>query len=1095
MRLQYIFGGSGAGKTHHCLQSITEKVAGSTKPLIYIVPEQFTLESERLLCAFSPQGAVVVPQVLSFQRLSYQTLSKTGKPAGKLLDEVGKKMLLQKLLLRHRDELTFFAPRQGTKGASLVELEGFVDACDRTFREFAQYNITPEALAGYAEQVRIQEGERSILSYKLGDISRLYSLYSAYMSERYIVTEQAANFVPAKIAAAEFLEGCEVWIDGFTGFTAQEYSIIGSLLTKAEQVNIAMCIETQDTHYASIAENDPWAAVKQCITRISDIVMQHSVEILAPLMLTEKRRFDKAPELAFLEQNYLDYNIHEYPTEPCSISIASAQSKQAEVEFAAAEIISLVRDSGMSFSDIALVCASPTSYEYEIKVVFAAHDISFFLDVKQDIAMHPLAQLVCYAADVLAYDFRHADVFALLKTGLTPLERDDVDILENYAVKMGIHGSKWRAKAWTRGFDDNKFSEARLNALRNDIVQALRPFVGGFKRGKPASVREYAVRMFDMLEKLGIPERTEDQTFAKVLAKLTSVFEKMVEIMGDEEILPDSFAKILRIGVKSSDLGLIPPTLDQVIVGSAERTRLPRIAALIVLGANDGILPAKKEEDALLTDSERNILSVLGAQLAPDSRVQSLQSPFSMYSIVTQPEQFLCLSYRTDSDGEHALKPSVVVERVKSLFPKLAERKLNEAATAITTQKAMFSKVGGSLRLARENGNLNLNDLVVLTYFRKTPDFSERLRRIEDVSFAKVSRRVLSQKSLDMLYFNEIFTDVSRLERYMQCPFSYFAHYNLRLRPRNRFEAGAPDYGNFYHEILRDFGTGLALRRIDWRDLSAEQINEITDEAVGKIAPEIANGVLLSSPRYEYITGRAARIAKRSIWALAEHLRSGSFKPVADELGFGVNAPLSGIEIEAGNGKKLILQGRIDRVDVFDHEGKRYVKVIDYKSGNTNFNISDIYAGTQLQLITYLDVVIKAGGEYLGKVKASAVAAPEPAPGGMLYFSLNDPIIDETKLNTGDDVMSKILGEFKMSGLVLADKSVISAMDDGFSTVSKIIPVKVKKDGDFAAVGAKVATEERFAELRHVAETKTAEIACRMTDGDIDIKPLAKPNG
>ena len=1097
MRLQYIFGGSGTGKTHHCLSSITETARSSEAPLIYIVPEQFTLESERLLCAFAPHGAITQPQVLSFQRLSYQIFSKTGKLSGTLLDETGKKMLLQKLLLRHKDELAFFS--------QAAEREGFIDSCDRAFREFAQYGVSPEELLSRVTQISRQEGERSLLSYKLADISRLYELYTAYINERYIITEQAANYVPHKLATSDFLTGCQVWIDGFTGFTAQEYGIIGGLLSKAEQVNIALCTKEPHTTYSNISENDPMALIKQCVTRITELAREYNAHISEPVFLTRARRFDSSPELAFLERHYLDYNVNIFADVPLGISIIGASGIHSEAEQAAAEIISLVRNENLSFSDIALVCANPTDYERELRAAFTTHDIPFFLDVKPEITLHPLSQIVCYAANVLAYDFRHDDVFAFLKTGLTSLTRDEVDLLENYALKMGIHGSKWRAKEWTKGFENDQKSQEHLNDLKKRALKAMQPFAGKLKRAKPTDIRTYAVCIFDMLEKLGIPERTFDRSmpvgdnslFPQIMAKLVIIFEKMVDIMGDEEVTPDIFAKILRIGIISSDMGLIPPTLDQVIVGSAERTRLPKISALIVLGANDGILPAKKDEDSLLTDSERASLSALGTQLAPDSRQQSLQGPFLMYSILTQPERFLCLFYRTDSSDGQALKPSVIVERVRSLFPKVSERFANDGENRclpVTIPKAIFSKIGASLRRLRAGSNTTDYEAVLLAYFRKSPQFSQRLMRLEQVSFEKTSRRFLSQKSIDMLYFSEMFSDVSRLERYMQCPFAYFAHYNLRLRSRRHFTATAPDYGNFYHEVLKDVSSNITLRRFTWHDLSLAQIDEITDQAVAKIAPQVANGVLLSTPRYEYIVGRMARIAKRSIWALAQHLRRGSFTPIASELGFGINAAISGITIETSNGRKLMLQGRIDRVDVFDSDGKRYVKIIDYKSGNASFDISNIYMGTQLQLMMYLDIFIKTGHEFFSNAGGASSMIPELTPAAVLYFKPDDPILDEEKLR-GGELLDELLGKFRMNGLVLADDTVIGAMDSGLSGRSDIIPVHVKADGNFSARGTKIADEAEFTKLRNAVTSKAAEIAGRMSDGDIDVKPITKPNG
>ncbi len=1089
MRLNYIFGGAGTGKTRLCLSQILSAINDGSKdtPIIYIVPEQFSLQAEKSIVLMCGQRATIRAQVLSFERLAYHIYAKSGGAGGKVLEDSGKNMLLRKIVLELRDELLFFC--------KAADKEGFLDNLSQAVTELYRYDITTEAL----EQLLQKVGQDS-LYIKLCDILKIYTKYKQYTVEKYITADSLLQLLPDKIDSSEFLNNADVWFDGFNGFTPQEYKIIEHTLKKAGTVTFSMTVNSGRTNYDGLKQTDPFFETKNTVNKLTAIAGKIQAQINKPVFLQENYRHVIKPGLKFFVENYFSYSSEKYAEIDCGISVFRCSNKYSEVSVAAKKIIELLREFGYRFCDIAVVSATVDDYEGVIDSVFNEYGIPYFSDQKTDILSHPLAELVRSAVDIIAFNWQYEAVFRFLKTGLVGFSREEADLLENYAVAYGIKGYKWNLPSWEHGFGEGGFLKEQILDLKNRLINSLLPLLN--LSGKKNSVVEYCRSIYNMLINLDVINTLEgwqnnNDTFDSTLLtvqhgqiwnKVCQLFEKMVEILGDEQISKKEFVKVLEAGFKAVDMGVIPPSADQVIVGDIERTRLPNIKALFVLGANDGVLPRVKDDSGLFTDDERNNLLSFGLELAPDSSRKTAEDQFLIYSAVAKASQELFFTYSTGNLDGKALRPSNVISKIKNMFPYIIEVQ-DEALDFITLPKPMFNEFGAALRDIIKNNESTGFSKAFYEWCKKDACYSGRLNKMEQIINESGREVRLRAENIQRLYGKEIYTTTTRLEKYALCPFAYFMQYNLKATERKTYDVKPVDFGNLFHNILEEFTKTISERGLSFRDLSADITSEIVDELINRLAPEISNEVMHSTPQYKYALKRISRISKRSIWALAEHIKRGEFEPSAVEAEFSDASLLKTISVSINDRNVMKITGRIDRIDVTDINGNTYVKIIDYKSGNTKFDLTDIYYGVQLQLLLYLDAIIQNGRSLFGggNIKAGIL------PGGVFYFNIDDPIIEWNDEFPKDQLDRLILKCFKMSGLVLADKEVISKMDCDLSRSSDIMPVGLSAANEFTKHSS-VATDEEFTKIRNFVLAKIKEIGENILDGRIEPMPYKKGN-
>ena len=1060
MSLRFILGGPGTGKTTACIREIFAWEEREDKgALLYIVPEQFSLQSERTLVTHAPGHGIMRAQVLSFQRLAYHVFGETGGNDRVVLEEIGKGMLLRKIVndLKTAGALGFFGVA--------ADKQGFIDQLARTITEFYHYGVTADKLAETAGMMHGNEG----LRLKLTDLQKILTQYYVYQQEKYITSDETLDMLADKIAKSSLLAGAHIWLDGFHGFTPQEYRVIEGLMLAADHINVTLPIGRQQAENPSNWP-DSYGEIRRVYERLRLMAANHQLDITEPTECRQLYRLEHCPDLLYLAKNYMESRPEIWNEDVAGIRLYSASNAYTEVENAAAQIIELTRDYGYRYHEIGLLACDLPSYEKSMHAVFAAHGIPVFMDSKSDILSHPLIELVRAALDVLADRWSYESVFRLLKTGLTGFTWEETDSLENYVLAFGIQGERW-AKEWTYGFESSYecFDRDMLNSLREKIRELLSPLTDHYAAGKQYTIRELSQGVMRFLIQAGVTARLEAwanrqmetgeirqaREHSQVWRKLTEILDKAVEILGDEKMKPAAYAQILDAGFAQADLGAIPPSLDQVVVGSLRRSRMSNVKALIVLGANEGVLPARIAPEGLLSEDERQTLSIgYAVALSPSAYLQTLEEQYLIYMAFCLPSHRLSISYyRGGLDGKAAL-PSTVIKKLLRLFPSIQERNVESVADPdLMGASARFAVQGFIRAMAgfREKGGISSFYQDIYACLQNDQDALAKIQFVLDALEDDQRGLPLDEPALDILYGKILKTSVSRLEKYEQCPFSYFTQYNLHAAERKLYEIQGFDLGNLFHEILDDFTQRLHMNHQDWRNKSAEELYIIAEACINSALEKETNAIFQHSRQYAYFAYRAKQIALRSIDAMMTQLKSGDFDPGYSEAVFGGEGQFDAIDIPLNEHIIMRMEGRIDRVDLLTVNDKQYVKIIDYKSGSVSFSFPEVFYGLQMQLIVYLHAFMEQYRQKTGKNKGALL------PAAVLYFRLDNPYLDFEKLSSKEALRDALYKTYRMSGVVLDDINIIKKIDSEIAGRSPIIPVGIKSGTAFQ----KLLLEER----------------------------------
>ena len=1073
MGLRFILGRAGTGKTYKCLKEIADyQKNGGMGNAILIVPEQFSLQAEKELIARTEGGAMLKARVLSFKRLAYSVFSADGIEQSETLSGTAKIMLLRKILEESKDELEFF------KG--LADKNGFMKQLSETVTELRSCAVSPKELLK-------TDTEDSFLAGKLKDLYTVYSRYIDFTEKSYITDDGMLELLLPKIEQSGIIKNAEVWIDGFYGFTAQETAVIQRILKTAERVTVSLTLDAKTYKSKTVSVSslfyEPWLTA----ARLKKYCAENGIKASAEA--SEKALRYKNDTLKNFEESFFK-PLNTYNNTD-GLNIYSADDIYDEAEYTAKRIIALVRDGGMRYRDIAVTLSSLSRYRTVIRGVFSRYGIPVFMDRKNKVAMHPLAEAVRCAIDIIAYDFTYESVFAYLKTGFSGIEREDIDLLENYCLAYGIKGWKWRTKTWSYGrntYDENDI--LRLNELKDRVIEPFTEFFELCGGNKKTTVKNICVQIINFLKNIKAAETLAEQTDSfKLSGKtdrayeneqcwdcITDILTEAAKTLGGEIMTVREFAVIFDAGITEADMGIIPYSTDSVTVGDIKRSRLPDVKALFVLGANDSLLPSAEENPRLINDDEREILSKRGIELNSWGKRRTFEEEFLIYTALTKAEKSVDIVYSAGELDGSELKPSVVVTKILRSFPKeeikTKETLWNMFDVTLPKPTARYA----ALNLDNDSDGFwhGVYDVLEQNSTDETLDFVKKLNKTIN------KPRKLDKKVLKKLYDGSLYTSISRLERYASCPFSYYLTYNLKAQPRRLYSIDNPDMGSLLHEIIEKFSRRITENGMGWRDITKEECYALIDEITDEIAPKLKEELLSSSGSMKYVATRLKRIARRSVWTLICHIKAGLFSPCGYEIGFGAGEELPPVIIELNGGGKLVLNGKIDRVDYYDKDGVRYVKVIDYKTGVKTFSLKDIYYGLQLQLIFYMDCVLKN----LNKEGIKAL------PGGMFYYRVSDPTIRTDGDLSKEDIERLLSGEFKMSGLMLEDKNVYKALDVNNYNDSDIVPLGLNKDGG-AKSGSGVASEKDYKHIIKYAEDTAAKIGKNIVGGNISVSPYA----
>lgn len=1122
MGLRIVYGRAGSGKSTFCLQEMKQKLAsGDGRPLVLIVPEQFSLQAEKSLARTSGSSGVSVAEVLSFRRLAYRVFSEVGGIARRHLNAAGKSMLLFRIMDRLGSQLKVFSKTALKKG--------FTQTLSDAITEFKRYDVSPEQLIEATQ--KLQDG--LVLKDKLTDLSLIYAQFEELLHQNYMDADDDLVELYNKLDQSSQFDGAEIWIDEFSGFTPQEYKVIGKLLKKASRVTICLCTDCLSTEPVD-GRPMVFEPVRKTAARLLRLAEEEGIDQESPVKLGGESvispRFSDSEDLCHLERNFYKYPYQKLMKKSQDVCIWTSANLHAEVEDVARDVIRLCREQGYRYRDIAVTMRNPDSYSSTVKSVFTRFGIPFFIDGKRDIDGHPLIVFILSALDIFSNNWSYESVFRYAKTGFTGIDVYDLDLLENYVLVNGIRGSMWlRQEDWDYpveyyGRNEEPSQEetellGRINAARRRLTGPLEAFRSKTRGGVKAI--EFCTALFNLLCETGADKRIDDMSqmfisqgkldradeYRQVWNIVMDVFSQIVEVLGEETIGTERFSEILAAGFAGHKMKMIPPALDQVLVGSIERARSHDIKAMYILGVNEGVLPGTGGNEGVLSEMDRDSLDKVGLELAGNSASRCLEERFMVYMALATPTRYLWLSYpAADRDGR-ALRPSRILSEIKRILPMVTVNSTVAGAQAYeipqpAAPEPTFDELVAQLRRLYDGEDVPYEWRAIYKWFAGQDEWKDKCETIIDgLSYTNQSQSLTGDRTA-RLYGKPVFTSISRMETYSSCPFSFYVKYGLRAKERRIFSFEPVDAGTFMHNIIDEFSRGLVKKGIGWKNLDGEWCAKEVSRLVDKQLTAKGGRILGSSKRYLYLSDRLKKTVVKALMLISSHIGMGEFEPSGYEVEFGEDGRYPPIEIELPSGECIKMTGRIDRIDSLKNEDGTYLRIIDYKSGNRALKLGDVYYGLQLQLVTYLDAVLgmenqevdeddaidgKSVADAGGNNGAGVDGSTRVLPAGVLYFRLNDPLIRCSRRSSKEDIEKAIMKELRMKGLVLADVNLIKAMDKDLEGDSLIIPARINKDGSLGRSSA--ATQAQFRTLRRYVRKILAEIGSGIVDGDITISP------
>ncbi|MGM7700822.1 helicase-exonuclease AddAB subunit AddB [Pseudalkalibacillus sp. Hm43] len=1112
MTLRFMLGRSGSGKTTNCLNEIRDELHNvpSGKPIVMLVPDQMTFQMEYELVKTPGLGGMIRAQVFSFSRLALKVLQEAGGLTRYHLTSTGMNMLLRKVVEKHRNDLILFQKSS--------EQSGFYELLEEMVKEFKRYCLGSDDLEKLEEKLLEETEDRNLLKDKLHDLHIIYHELEEMLADKYVDSEDYLRLLEERMPDSSFFDDCEVWIDGFHSYTPQELGALRALMKKASRTTVTLTMDEPSDHVAS--DLDLFRMTSTTYQKVSAIAQEEGIEMEPIHYLGQSPRFESSPSIRHLE-NY----FHERPVVPyygeSNIQISGAVNRRAEVEGIARDIQDLVFNQGYRYRDIAILVRDPSTYSDLLNTLLEDYEIPYFLDQKRSMLHHPVIECIRSSLDVILQNWRYDAVFRCVKTDLlfdhdlwtTQQLREQVDLLENYVLAHGVHGKKrWCSQEdWTyRKFrsldasfgnqtDEEREKQTKINAARHMISGPLARLQRDLKAARNG--RELCEALYLYLEHLQVPAKLENWRYKaeeagelslarehdQVWQAVIDLMEQMVEIVGDEPLSLELFNKMLDTGLESMRFALVPPSIDQVLIGSLDRSRFYQVKCSFILGVNDGVLPAKPSEDGILSEDDREALQSLGIEMAPTARENLLDENFLIYMALSSASDHLFVSYPLADEEGKSLVPSILINQIKEMYPEQQERFIMQEPNESEEETVRFigrpgrtlSFLTAQLRQWQRGYPLANEWWNVYNWFVIDGNWSSPARRtIHSLFYENRTDRLKKETSKD-LYGESLKASVSRMEKHQSCPFSHFASYGLNLEERQMYRLEAPDIGQLFHAALKEVADILHQRKIDWRELSAKDCDRLASEVVEKLAPRLQSQILLSSNRYQYIKRKLKNVVGRASFALSEQAKASGFSPVGLEVGFGGNEKIPPLKYQLQDGTTMEVIGRIDRVDTAMNDDGLLLRVIDYKSSQKGLNLSEVYYGIALQMLTYLDVVLTYSKDWLGK---------NADPAGVLYFHVHDPVHSSKKLLTLDEIEKELFKKFKMKGYVLEDEDVVQLMDKTIEGHSEIIPVAMKKDGNFRK-GSSLLNKDQFDEVRSYVKSMIGNIGSDIMEGNIDIAP------
>ena len=1126
MAVQFILGRSGAGKSSYCIKSIVEALLepSNNQPLILLVPEQASYQAERAILADKRIAGYNRLNVLSFDRLGFLVSGKnTARPG---LSRLGQQMIVHRLLREAGGKLKLFGSSANRPGLgrkmteAICELHRWAKTADDIDRLLA----------------RLQKDERNNLAaLKFGDIGLIFREYLKFIEDKFIDPDVQLAGACQAVAKAEFAKGARLWVDGFASFTTAELALFSELIKAAARVQIALCLDPSkiDLTNPDAGKLDSvglFGPTERTYAALVEIIRQSKLDLAEPIILDRPVRFSHCPPLAHIERNLFGPK----PTKikpGDNIRIVSAPNRRLEVQFAARQILRLVKEKDYRYRDIAVIASDIDSYEHYVRAYFDDYGVPFFIDKRRTLNQHPVAQLICSALQTVTGGFSHSDIFVYLKTDLVPVARYDVDLLENYCLAFGVSGKDWQSdKKWHfAGEGRESFDERRINQIRLKVSGPLLELRDKLRVGDgPANsidAGQLTQIIFDFLDGLGVREKiskwieeaagTGNCTIAdehrQFYDKFLNIFDELVAAFAGCKLSCGDFAAIINSAFSQLTLAFIPPSMDQVLVGSIERSRHPALKAVFLLGATQSQFPVPVGFDSILTDDDRSAAEEADFSLAATVGQKLAERQYLAYIAFTRPSELLYITYPlTDDKGSGAVRSQFIAD-LESLFiphqsgPSASAGLGVEQICSIGAAEEVHSKSelaellcsglgrdvsSGSLDVRRERLGELLDDICA----------DEQLAEVGSSVYQAINydnSAELGRDVVEKLFARQIRTSATKISDFAGCPYRYFARHILYLQERKEFKLRPLDVGNFYHCVL-----DLLLKRLNaegrnFATIEDEELLKLLREQISIVVQTDAfiSNFVRGGAHNTFIIHSAAEVLEDCVPAIAQMVRAGSFSPSRSEVSFGrVNNNrnrLGEYKIALSGGRVLALNGKIDRLDIANVDGEKIAIVFDYKRREQSFSWAKLYHGLDMQLPIYMLAVRNAKmadrGQGIGDRKKLSPESYPLNPIGAFYVPV-EISVEKTTL----DELSKKVESFDYKARGLFDGQFARQLDGKTaSRDSKFYNFYITKDGaPYGHYGRSSALNPNdFEAVLRFTERKIVELAGQILSGRIEVKP------
>lgn len=1110
MSLQFVIGNSGSGKSTYLYeQVIQESLNNPKKNYIVIVPEQFTMQTQKELVSLHPSHGIMNIDVLSFDRLAYRVFDELGTSTLTVLEETGKNLVLRKVAENKKDELTVLKGNMTQKG--------YISEMKSLISELTQYNIDPER---FEEMMECNQMSKSF-RYKAQDILIMYQGFLEYIQGKYITTEEILQLLCDVIDDSKMVRDSVMVFDGFTGFTPIQNQVIRRLLTLTEQMTVTVTMDVGEECLSGVQEAELFAMSKQMIHSLMQMAKETRTTVLDPVKMDVNKysRFTAQGALQHLEQNLFrkKVGVYTYTKEDTEIEIYSLNHPRAELAFVAGQIRQEIQRKGYHYRDCAIVCASLDTYKHYVPAIFQEYELPYFIDDKSDIVFHPLIEMISGAFEMICDYFSYESVSRFLRCGLHQLTTEQVDEFDNYIYAAGIRGKKKYLHPFTvmpRGYSSEQL--VAINQIREQFMKSLIPFMEAIE-GNDRTVEEISRALYLFLVSYDVQHQLEQKAeelesaneiikareYEEIYGLVMDLLDKMVSLLADETMDAKEYAQIFMAGMENASVGIIPPSHDSVVIGDIERTRLDHMKVIYLIGANDGAIPKSLGRGGILSQIERQQLKEADFELAPTDREKAFMQKFYLYLMMTKPSDKLVISYaRVDTSGS-AVRKSYLIAILTKMFRNLTITEIEQEdvkdriLTKETTRKLFIEKLRDYVNEASidsespqfliEKAKKDEALLGALwMWYQNHP--KEDISHILEAAFYYHGEEEVKKEILKSLFGENIKGSVTRLEQYAKCAYAYFLNYGLKLEPRKEHELETVDMGSLYHDALDRYSKLIEQNKEDWFTITDERSEGLLKQAILETYQAMTKTELMENPRDVFVLQKMEKTLHRSVWALTKQIRQGKFVPKGFEVSFQEIDDLQALSFQLNEMESMQLNGKIDRIDTYETDENVYVKIIDYKSGNQQLNLLNMYHGLQIQLVLYMSAAVE--GMQMENPNKQVL------PGGMFYYHIDNPIIEAGYDATDEEITQGILKELRMRGVVNQEEEVIRAMDQNINGTSYVIPVGFNKDGSIKK-NSKVISTEEFEIMEDYVQKSVADTGRQIISGNMDTKPykLGDENG